>query len=352
MSPPAQDARSESFADFMARALHDPSAGYYARRIHTVGPRGDFSTAATLSPAMGEAVASWLSKERAGMPDVRHVIEVGAGDGSLMAAVRRSLGWWRRRCLRWHVVESSPVLAEAQRARLGGTVEWHSRLEDALRAADGRAFIYHNELLDAFPVHLVEWHGGAWHEIFLTDGVESRRPLDWPDDERARHSALQEWGAPPPGQRCELHRSVRGWLHGWAPAWLQGAMLTVDYGDVFPALYHRRPRGTLRAYLLHQRLEGADVYANPGRQDITADINFTDFRAWTAALGWQETGFGALGDFFRARLKRATLAALPSSFLHPDGAGGAFKWQVVRRQCHPSLPPRLDPPPTQRNFPP
>jgi len=37
-------------------------------------------------------------------------------------------------------------------------------------------------------------------------------------------------------------------------------MLTIDYGDTCPALYLRRPRGTLRAYAHHQRLEGYDVY--------------------------------------------------------------------------------------------
>ena len=33
------------FEQFMARALHDPQHGYYARRITGVGRRGDFTTA-------------------------------------------------------------------------------------------------------------------------------------------------------------------------------------------------------------------------------------------------------------------------------------------------------------------
>ena len=325
MSRHGQGAEVESFAAFMARALHDPATGYYARRIHTVGQRGDFSTAATLSPALGESVAAWIQMQTRFMPDVRHVIEVGAGDGSLMASVRKVSGWWRRRSLRWHVVETSPVLARAQRRRLGSGVKWHSRLEDALSAARGRAFIYHNELLDAFPVHLIEWQDGEWSEIHLDQGAETPCPLDWPEQERSQFSALREWQNPPPGQRCELHRPVRDWFRFWAPAWQAGAMLAIDYGDLFPALYHRRPRGTLRAYLLHQRLEGVEVYANPGRQDITADINFTDLRSWTTSLGWQEHEYMTLADFFRAHLKPASLAALPPSFLHPDGAGGAFK---------------------------
>ena len=44
----------------MARALFDPERGYYTRHIKTVGARGDFSTSATLSPALGHAIAARL----------------------------------------------------------------------------------------------------------------------------------------------------------------------------------------------------------------------------------------------------------------------------------------------------
>ena len=87
----------ESFAAFMARALHDPQRGYYARRIQGIGgQRGDFATAATLSPLLGQGISAWLRESKRAMPEVRHVIEVGAGNGALMETVRKSLGWWGR----------------------------------------------------------------------------------------------------------------------------------------------------------------------------------------------------------------------------------------------------------------
>ena len=58
-------------------------------------------------------------------------------------------------------------------------------------------------------------------------------------------------------------------------------MLTIDYGATVGNLYHRRPQGSVRAYLLQQRLEGRAIYDNPGRQDITADVNFTDLQNWS-----------------------------------------------------------------------
>lgn len=321
VNPPAPQ-QGEPFADFMARALHDPERGYYTRRIRTVGAHGDFATAATLFPAFGSAVAHWLKEEAAAHPGLRHIIEIGAGDGSLLAGVRCAAGLRRRLTWRWHLVESSPVLRDVQRARLGTSVTWHERLEDALAVTGGEALIYHNELLDAFPAHLLEWRNGIWHEVHVRPGGgESLVELAWPEAERTDFTPLGNWH-PPEGQRVELHRSVRDWLRSWAPHWRRGSMLTVDYGAPFPDIYRRRPRGTLRAYLLHHRLEDTQVYANPGRQDITADINFSDLRHWTSALGWRETAFSTLGEFLARRLppKRQ-----PAALLDADGAGGAFR---------------------------
>lgn len=315
----------ESFSSFMARALHDPQKGYYARRVQAIGARGDFSTSATLSPLLGRAIASWLKSESALMPEVRQVIEVGAGNGMLMETVRGALGWWQRRRFKWHIVETSAGLRAAQEKRLGHAVTWHNGLTEALAACGGRAFIYHNELLDAFPFMLVQWHDGAWHEVQVDFSAGVAREILVPLPPVEGFSALSR---PPTSswQRCELHGSVRDWLLSWAPSWQRGAMLTVDYGDVFPALYHRRPQGTLRAYLLHQRLEGPAIYENIGRQDITADINFTDYRAWAQKLGWEEVSYETQASFVSSHIQ-----VYQNQIMETDGAGGAFKVLNHRR---------------------
>lgn len=304
----------------MARALFDPERGYYTRHIKTVGARGDFSTSATLSPSLGHAVAAWLKSEAHLQPQVRHVIEVGAGDGSLMHTLRRALGWWTRRRFIFHIVETSPVLRHEQEKKLAGRVVWHATLESALAGAQGHAFIYHNELLDAFPATLVQWSAAEqrWLEVWVPEGLHPHA-LDAAHFSALRHTIFAE------GQRCELHASVRDWLQQWTPHWKSGSMLTIDYGDTFPQLYHRRPQGTLRAYLLHQRLIGADIYANPGRQDITADINFTDYTAWLQALGLSEVSQQTLAQFLHSH-------SAPEWLTNTDGAGTAFKCFVHRRQ--------------------
>jgi SAM-dependent MidA family methyltransferase len=322
----------EPFAAFMARALHDPDNGYYTRHIRTVGARGDFSTSATLSSLLGQAAAAWIRGELRAQPSIRHIIEIGPGDGSLHDAVRRELGWWRRRRFQSHLVETSPVLRQRQQERLGAKAVWHESLAEALDACGGSAFIYHNEVLDAFPATLLEWRHGAWHEVWVEFDANQRphESLKPSPPELELNRDIQAW-RPREGQRIEILTSVKAWMEDWAPHWKSGAMLTIDYGDVFPALYHRRPAGTLRGYLLQQRLTGSAIYENIGRQDITADVNFSDYRAWASALGWTETFYGTQARFVMDHVRLRKRSAADAFLLSPDGAGEAFKCVVHRR---------------------
>lgn len=328
----------ESFSAFMQHALFDPHHGYYTRRIRTVGAHGDFSTSASASPLLGRAIAAWLIGQSGEMREVRTIIEVGGGTGALMEGVRKHIGWWRRGRFTFSLVEASPVLEQQQRERLGDAVRWFRDLTAALDAADGRAFIFHNELLDALPVTLVQWDAAsaAWHEVWLVhhaDGrtTETLKPLTFATRAGPEFSVLEQWTRRSPPlcqrQRCELHTGIAEWLAGWTPRWKEGAMLAIDYGDVFPRLYSRRPSGTLRAYLHHMRREGAEVYDNAGRQDITSDVNFSDVRHWCARSGMHDVHMESQAAFLRRLIPRRgfTGAAIERQLLDEEGAGGAFK---------------------------
>jgi SAM-dependent MidA family methyltransferase len=210
--------------------------------------------------------------------------------------------------MRFHIVETSPVLREQQQKRLKG-VTWHETIESALAATGGEAWIYHNELLDAFPATLIEWRGGKWHEVWVP---EELRPLeiDLQPFSALKHTGFAE------GQRSEIHPSIREWLLKGFTDWNRGQMLTIDYGDEFPALYHRRPGGTLRGYLMHQRLYWPELLQSAGRMDLTADINFTDYRAWCRELGWEELSYQTMAEW--------------AGYGEADGAGGAFKCVIHR----------------------
>ncbi|HQZ28949.1 MAG TPA: SAM-dependent methyltransferase, partial [Verrucomicrobiales bacterium] len=117
----AQSGGVMSFEDFMAMALYHHDHGYYTAEIRDIGGRnGDFATSATLSSALGQAIARWIKKEAAvhSFRKPIDLIEIGGGNGALAEAVLQSLGWWGRRQFRFHLVEISPVLKRKQQGRL------------------------------------------------------------------------------------------------------------------------------------------------------------------------------------------------------------------------------------------
>ncbi len=306
------------FEAFMRHALYDPERGYYSRHITGVGHRGDFTTAPQLSEMPAIAIARWAAKNLR-ETGCRHLIEIGPGSGILAAAVRKHLPWRTRFRTRIHLVETSSPLAAIQRKLLGNRAVWHPSPAAALAACNGRAVIYSNELVDAFPVRRFKNTPLGWEEIFVhRDGGgfirESTRPVR-PLPESATFAIPH-----PVGAIIEVHQSYRQWLQEWLPLWKAGAMLTIDYGDTADQLYQRRPRGTVRAYLLHQRLEGMDIYQNIGRQDLTADVNFSDLIHWSSP--WLETRELTC-------LESWISAIVPQSFsrgcCETSGAGSAFK---------------------------
>ncbi len=308
------------FGEWMRFALYDPEHGYYSQRIRTVGREGDFSTSATLHPALGRAVAAWARHHRKDAATGRrwHLIELGGGNGEMAGQVLDSLGWWARRGLQYHLIEVSAGLRAAQRERLaawGPRISWYESLTDALKEAGGTALIFSNEFVDAFPC--ARWvldENSEWREIRVI----------WPDD--APHPLEVRGAVVPvaiqtlasvadaarmatwvPGQTVEVFASYRQWQRDYLAHWKRGRLLTIDYGDDVTALYHRRPAGTLRAYCRQIRFTGREIYERVGRQDLTADINFTDLQRWGDELGFATVSCDTQSEFLRRWLPGRTL---------------------------------------------
>src|SRR3954452_5041405 len=80
-----------SIAAYMAIALHDPEAGYYANR-DPVGVAGDLVTAPEISQIFGELIGASLIDFWQGIarPDPVILAELGPGRGTLMADLLRA----------------------------------------------------------------------------------------------------------------------------------------------------------------------------------------------------------------------------------------------------------------------
>jgi SAM-dependent MidA family methyltransferase len=267
----------ETFEQFMQRCLHDPHRGYYAKNIRAIGSRGDFTTAPQLSSAPAKAIASWATQAMR-TPQTRNLIEIGPGMGTLSQQILRHLPLTLRLTTKLHLVDSSPILINYQKKTLGKRASYHETIQQALESCKGNAVIFSNELVDAFPVRLFQKTHNQWQEISVIHS-ENRTTEILTNPGSLPESSIFK-GNFPIGQRVEIHESYHKWLQSWLPIWRRGEMLTIDYGTLAKDLYHRQPHGSLRGYLLQQRIQGTDIYQNPGLQDLTADVNFNDLIEW------------------------------------------------------------------------
>jgi SAM-dependent MidA family methyltransferase len=312
-----------SFERFMAQALHDPEHGYYARQISAVGRRGDFTTAPMLSETLARAIAAWAATAMR-ETKCRDLIEIGPGEGRLAAAVMKYLPWSSRWKTRLHLVETSLPLAARQRELLGNRATWHATTISALAACRGRAAIFSNELVDAFPVRRFQKTQSGWRELAVAFDAQKQ-----PHESLLPPAPLPEsshFSTPYPlGQWLEVHDSYRRYLAEWLPCWKSGRLLTIDYGATAAEFYQRRPQGSIRAYWHQQRLEGPAVYQYPGRQDLTADVNFTDLMNWSQA--WiSDQRLSHFSEFLQAHQSHAD-----AQLCDAQGAGSAFL--VLDQKC-------------------
>jgi SAM-dependent MidA family methyltransferase len=258
-----RDAGPVTFAGFMEAALYDPDDGFFARGA--VGERGDFVTSPHVSPAFGVLVSRqveefWTSMEK---PDPFHVVELGAGDGTLAGQVIDFCGPALREAMRYVAVER---VESARRAIDRDDVSVVADIADVPRDLSG--CVMANEVLDNVPFHRVRATADGLVELHVdvAPGGDGFALVEGPlSPEAARAEDLPEDLAP--GQEAVLSPGAAGLVERATSVLRRGYVWIVDYGFT----------GGTRAAMPHgyrsHRLE-VDVLADPGSRDITAGVDF------------------------------------------------------------------------------
>ena len=285
-------AEAVGFDVFMERALYGPD-GFYARG-RGAGRRGaDFITSPEVGPLFGAVIANALADW-----DARIVIEAGAGRGTLRDAV------------------VSAVQTPVDYVTVEFDDEWPGDADVVIA----------NELLDNLPLKIVERADGAWREVCVNgDAFVLGDEVDFAAEA-------------PDGSRLPWHTA--------AQLWVERACLSADRVVLFD--YGTRTtaelvgREWLRTYREHGR--GGDPLANPGSQDITADVAFDQLNPdaittqadWLRAHGIDElvaqarttwTERAAIGDL--AALKARSRVSEADALLDPEGLGGFLVAEYV-----------------------
>jgi SAM-dependent MidA family methyltransferase len=312
-----------SFARFMELALYCPVCGFYEKENDTIGRRGDFYTSVSVGSLFGELLAFQFAEWLAELRELNHsrksgtlkIVEAGAHDGQLARDIMTWLGLWRPELaaqIEYWIIEPSARRRQWQRETLK---EFSSRvlwLESYIPKQPPRVkgIIFSNELLDAMPVHRLGWDAKqrAWFEWGVT--VEHER-FTWvclPD--MMDNSHLLPLVSPellavlPDGFTTEICPAATAWWGEAAGALECGKLVTIDYGltagDFFTP---ERKDGTLRAYDQHRL--NTNVLANPGEQDLTAHVNFTEIQSAGKAVGLKTELFQDQATFLTSIAKRA-----------------------------------------------
>ena len=383
-----------TFAEYIRMALYEPERGYYMTGAPKMGWEADYFTSTDVSSlfanCMGRQLcAMWEELKR---PGHFMMLEQGAGRGHLAKGVR---SWAQKEAPEFYEVldyrtedirgGEDAVLqgrGQGERARAGQAPPLHytnelpisqDNVEEAkpeYSRGDPRgrpvfpSVVLSNELIDAFPVHIVEKRGERLYEVFVDAQQDGRfcEVLGEPSrPEVARYLDTYKipWRTFEDGWRAEINLDAMRWIQRTAGLMRKGFVLTIDYGDKAKVLYTAwRKRGTLLCYYKHQANERPLLH--PGKQDITAHVNFsalidegrrlgmrlhrfTTQRLWLQGLGIQEElEQRYLNEFAEAEFARATdkgqIALLKwrdirqrASVLTDPGGMGDFKVLILRR---------------------
>ena len=286
-----------TFAEFMDVALYWPQGGYYTGR-EPVGAHGDYYTSPAVHPSFGALLAvqllqMWRHMDR---PTSFTVLELGAGNGLLC----RDIGAY--------AAALPDGFAEALRyicldRRLTESIETGTPRTSRV-LADGPPFkgltgcILSNEYLDAFPVHQVVMTADGLKEVYVgLDGDELVESTGEPSDPGLAGRLTGLGIELAPGQTAEINLALDWWTQDIASTLERGFLLTIDYGRTANDLYdpEARRRGTLVTY--HQHVQTDTPLTLIGRQDITAQVDFTSVASAGEKAGLETLGMVTQREF-------------------------------------------------------
>jgi SAM-dependent MidA family methyltransferase len=343
-----------TFERYMGLCLYHPEFGYYTRGRERTGVEGDYFTSADLHPVFARLVARqaaemWMAMDR---PTPFTWVEMGAGRGffacdfvawsakevpeffAALDYVAIEPGELQRQHIHTRLVE----VGVAQKVRLVASLD---------EIAPVTGCFFSNELVDAFPVHVITRTEGRLKEIYAIaegdDLREKKGPLSDPAVAAyvARYAnELEE------GRRMEVNLNAQAWIRAVAEKLARGFVLTIDYGDVAARLFSAdRPGGTLLAYHAHATRE--DFFSAPGEMDLTAHVNFSALIDAGKARGLEFTGltrqekfllalgesnqFADLYDASQSEVERLNARLKLKRLISPEGMGNIFKVLIQQR---------------------
>lgn len=326
----------------MESALYDPERGFYTRRT----PTEDFYTAPELHPAFagvlaGELGRKLLSLKTRGVPGPYALVEMGSGDGTLARGILKEMSrnlppGLEMEELRYTLVERSRQSLLDSVVNLSASfsnVIGSSRLEELHPCA---GVFFSNELVDAFPVHLLEKRDGEIYEVYVEESGRSAL-AELSTEELTAHAkavspSLSE------GERHAVNLEALRWIRTVSTRITEGFLLTIDYGKRFG------PGGVNPPRSFFKHTSDRLVTEAKGTKDITASVDFDALIKEGEGQGLKTLSFTTLSRFLidggierwlpgdPEGLEAVKSRSKIKTLLHPEGMGEAFKVLIQEKR--------------------
>jgi SAM-dependent MidA family methyltransferase len=313
------------FERFMELALYEPGLGYYRQAADRPTDAGDFLTAPETHPIFGWTLARRIEALWAelGRPATFHLIEYGAGSGTLALSIldgmRRHAATEARaaealEAVRYRAEETNAHRLADLRRRFA-----EAGLADRLAGGEGptpvTGVLIANEFLDALPVRRFVIRGGKVRELYVAwrdRFVEVEDDPSTPDLEQRLADDGLSAGQFAEGQVGEMALGLAPWLDEVAARLGRGYVLVIDYGYPAAELYGpRHLAGTLLGYRGHRVVH--DPFDSPGRTDLTCHVDFTALQVLAERRGFRTESLVTQQEFLVAAGLEAELQALQAS---------------------------------------
>lgn len=347
-----------SFERYMELSLYHSDLGYYTRESHRVGKAGDFITSVSIGKCYGTILAHYFSslielqfsKEKQIV-----IVEFGAEYGDLaidiMSELKNILNDEQFQNLKYLVVEPFDSKRRKLKNRLVNE-EFNNIIviADLNEQNNLNGFVLGNEVLDAMPFKRVRFRNKKWVELGV--GLEkSDKSLSLIEVENGiQCELLSAWALDasnelPEGFTTEVNLCLNKFIESIYSSFSKVSGLFIDYGSTTDELIaSNRLGGTVRGYSDHKYI--TDLLASPGTHDITANVNFDDFR-----LIAQRAGFEVIGpieqyrfltnaaknwliDIEKSQMQRADKEQIINQFkmlIHPTTMGRSFKMLEIQK---------------------
>ncbi|WP_280768429.1 class I SAM-dependent methyltransferase [Salipaludibacillus daqingensis] len=339
-----------SFSEYMEVALYDSDIGYYTNKRKKLGKEGDFYTSNHVHPVFAKTFSRFFLDVIKTENMKPTICEWGAGDGSFAYHVLcyiESESPDLFQTITYYIIESSPhhqALLTDKLGRYKEKIKVFASLEEMKNdLSHFEGIIFSNELLDAFPVHIIEKTKDAFKEVMIEEVdqtlveklvlCDNHEIIDW----------MNQFGPPlPDGHRIEINLQMKDWLKEVASWLTKGMVVSVDYG--YSNDDYQRPErkeGSIRGYRNHEMIK--DPLQYPGDMDLTSHVQWDAYDQIAKNVGLTQVLFDRQDQFL---LKAGLFSFLVTpkdmnpfseefklnraiqSFVHPSGISTSFQVNV------------------------